>query len=460
MHIVLHAKDEKMGTELEFIDISKEEENEIPRASNGSTAGRMPGAVSPRRSRGGTSVMIDMKGQRRPGPEGRRQRIEARTPDRRVKEPELEMQVRRRAGPEEQVPERRRPRSVTPMLAADESAPPGRRPRSVTPMLADEPALPGRRPRSVTPMLADEPAPPGRRSRSVTPMLADASAPPRRRSRTAAPMPPEEPVRRRTRPGTSAPQRGNAKRRPRPADPEAEREKAARRRRRRRKRVAARMGTMFFMATLIVGSVFLLYKLLTHTMKEKEPQPVVNHTTSVQREEVIAANEKSKPVITEDFLTVNEYSRPGEPLEQVNNIFVHYTANPGTSAAQNRSYFENLGITGETSASAHFVIGYDGEIIQCIPLNEIGYAVMKRNYDSVSIECCYLTDDGKFTDATYQSLIRLCAWLLNEYGLAPEDMMRHYDEGGKKCPLYYVENEEAWNQFLRDLENYIMNVQA
>ena len=67
------------------------------------------------------------------------------------------------------------------------------------------------------------------------------------------------------------------------------------------------MGTMFFMATLIVGSVFLLYKLLTHTMKEKEPQPVVNHTTSVQREEVIAANEKSKPVITEDFLTVNEY---------------------------------------------------------------------------------------------------------------------------------------------------------
>ena len=441
MHIVLHAKDEKMGTELEFIDISKEEENEIPRASNGSTAGRMPGAVSPRRSRGGTNVMIDMKGQRRPGPEGRRQRIEARTPDRRVKEPELEMPARRRAGPEEQVPERRRPRSVTPMLA-DEAAPPRRRPRSVTPMLADEAA------------------PPGRRSRSVTPMLADEPSPPRRRPRPVASMPPEEPVRRRRRPGTSAPQRGNVKRRPRPADPEAEREKAARRRRRRRKRVAARMGTTFFMATLIVGSVFLLYKLLTHTTKEKEPQPVVNHATSVQREEVIAANEKSKPVITEDFLTVNEYSRPGEPLEQVNNIFVHYTANPGTSAAQNRSYFENLGITGETSASAHFVIGYDGEIIQCIPLNEIGYAVMKRNYDSVSIECCYLTDDGKFTDATYQSLIRLCAWLLNEYGLAPEDMMRHYDEGGKKCPLYYVENEEAWNQFLRDLENYIMNVQA
>lgn len=34
------------------------------------------------------------------------------------------------------------------------------------------------------------------------------------------------------------------------------------------------------------------------------------------------------PDWTEDFLTVNEYSRPGDPLTEVNNIFVHYTANP------------------------------------------------------------------------------------------------------------------------------------
>ena len=161
-----------------------------------------------------------------------------------------------------------------------------------------------------------------------------------------------------------------------------------------------------------------------------------------------------------NLLEINKYSRPGTKLEKVKGVVVHYTANPGTSAAQNRSYFENLGITGETSASAHFVIGYDGEIIQCIPLNEIAYAVMQRNYDSVSIECCYLQKDGKFTDATYRSLIKLCAWLLNEYDLAPEDMRRHYDEGGKKCPLYYVEHEEAWEQFINDLEKYIMEEQV
>ncbi len=159
-----------------------------------------------------------------------------------------------------------------------------------------------------------------------------------------------------------------------------------------------------------------------------------------------------KPEMTEDFLTVNPYSRPGEPLTEVKNIFVHYTANPETSAVQNRNYFENLKDTHETYASAHFVIGYEGEIIQCIPLEEIGYAVKTRNEDSVSIECCHLTKDGSFTDATYQSLIRLVQWLLYEYDLEPEDVLRHYDVGGKLCPLYFVEHEEAWEQFKKELE--------
>ncbi len=158
------------------------------------------------------------------------------------------------------------------------------------------------------------------------------------------------------------------------------------------------------------------------------------------------------PDWTEDFLTPNEYSRPGEPLESVKNIFVHYTANPGTSAAQNRSYFEWQKDTHEASVSAHFIIGYEGEIIQCVPLDEIAYAVMTRNYDSVSIECCYLAEDGSFTQETYDSLITLLAWLTDIYDLDAEDILRHYDCGGKKCPLYYTEHEDAWEQLKKDVD--------
>ncbi len=228
--------------------------------------------------------------------------------------------------------------------------------------------------------------------------------------------------------------------------------KAALRKKRRKKimmRKTLMLVFMFLMILLLCVAVYHLVRALGIGANPKE-------TASFrERKEIIANNDTVRPKIIEDFLTVNEYSRPGEKLPEVKNIFVHYTANKGTSAAQNRSYFQNLGVTGETSASAHFVIGFDGEIIQCIPLDEIAYAVKERNYDSVSIECCYLSEDGKFTDATYQSLISLCGWLLKEYKLTPDDMRRHYDEGGKKCPLYYVEHEDAWEQFLADLKDYI-----
>ena len=229
---------------------------------------------------------------------------------------------------------------------------------------------------------------------------------------------------------------------------------AARRKKKRKRLFLARLifGGVILLAGILLGVI--LWRLLLLVM-QRGTEAV--ETVRQQAEAGWAAGEidPDRPVIVEDFLTPNPYSRPGEKLPEVRNIFVHYTANPGTTAEQNRSYFENLGITGETSASAHFVIGFDGTIIQCIPLDEIGYAVKTRNYDSISIECCYQSEDGSFTQATYDSLIKLTAWLLKKYDLSPEDVLRHYDEGGKKCPLYFVEHEGAWEDFRQDLADYI-----
>ncbi len=157
------------------------------------------------------------------------------------------------------------------------------------------------------------------------------------------------------------------------------------------------------------------------------------------------------PDWTENFLTPNEYSRPGDPLEEIKNVFVHYTGNRNTSAAQNRSYFEQQKDTHERSVSSHFIIGYEGEIIQCVPLDEIAYAVATRNGDSVSIECCYTAENGSFTQATYDSLIALLAWLTDVYDLEKDDILRHYDCGGKKCPIYYTEHEDAWERLKQDV---------
>ena len=244
------------------------------------------------------------------------------------------------------------------------------------------------------------------------------------------------------------------------------RARAERQRRRRRARIRRYLRVALLCASILVGIIALtkILKVPAGTVEASTPAEIaadailqagkqIEDAAGTKIQGLPASVYAAHPNWTEDFLTVNEYSRPGDPLTEVNNIFVHYTANPGTSAAQNRSYFEQLKDNHERSASAHFIIGYDGEIIQCVPLDEIAYAVQTRNEDSVSIECCYKEDNGQFTQETYDSLIKLLKWLIDAYDLEPDDILRHYDCGGKKCPIYYTEHEDAWDRLKEDVKN-------
>ena len=276
------------------------------------------------------------------------------------------------------------------------------------------------------------------------------------RSQHSTPAMPQEGTRTRTYPQHSvAPRQEDRHRRAR----------AERQRRRRRARIRRYIRMTLLSACILVGIIALtkLLKVPASTAEASTPLEAIDtvqqvgkeieNTTGTGIQGLSAETYAAHPDWTEDFLTVNEYSRPGDPLTEVNNIFVHYTANPGTSAAQNRSYFEQLKDNHERSASAHFIIGYNGEIIQCVPLDEIAYAVQTRNEDSISIECCYKADNGQFTQETYDSLIKLLKWLIDAYDLQPDDILRHYDCGGKKCPIYYTEHEDAWDRLKEDVKN-------
>lgn len=184
---------------------------------------------------------------------------------------------------------------------------------------------------------------------------------------------------------------------------------------------------------------------------------IVSLIRFIFREPVDPASVAVPDWVDVQLLDPNPYSRPETPLTEIRGIVVHYTANPGTTAQQNRNYFNSLARqNGEsaTSVSSHFIIGLDGEVIQCIPLSEISYASNDRNSDTISIECCHPDSDGRFTDATYQSLVKLCAWLTQELELPESSIIRHYDVSGKLCPLYYVENESLWNDFRDEVKAY------
>lgn len=151
--------------------------------------------------------------------------------------------------------------------------------------------------------------------------------------------------------------------------------------------------------------------------------------------------------VDKQLLPPNDYSRPGTPVKEVNAIVVHYVGNPGTSAAANRSYFQNLATTHETYASSNFLVGLEGEIIQCVPVNEVAYCSGERNDDTVSIEVCHPDDTGEFSEESMASLVKLTAWLCDAFHLDAEDVIRHYDVTGKECPRYYVQHPEAWEAF-------------
>ena len=153
--------------------------------------------------------------------------------------------------------------------------------------------------------------------------------------------------------------------------------------------------------------------------------------------------------ITEDYITPNPYSRPRTKLKKVQKIAVHYVGNPNSTAKNNRDYFDSLAKTNSTYVSSHFVVGLKGEILQCIPTDEIAYCTSDANSYSVSIEACHPDLTGKFTDFTEKALIQLTAHLLRQFGLkGSSDVIRHHDVTGKQCPLYYVTNPDAYQFFL------------
>lgn len=167
----------------------------------------------------------------------------------------------------------------------------------------------------------------------------------------------------------------------------------------------------------------------------------------------------SEPELDVQLLDVNPYSRPGIQSDGINGIVIHYTANPGSTAQENRDYFNGLQYSQETEASSNFIVGLDGEIIQCVPTWEVAYASNERNYDTVSIEVCHPDETGKFTDETYRSLVQLTAWLCVKFSLTEEDVIRHYDVTGKICPKYFVEHEDAWADFRENVRTAIQKTQ-
>ncbi|MDR2939724.1 MAG: N-acetylmuramoyl-L-alanine amidase [Clostridiales bacterium] len=154
-----------------------------------------------------------------------------------------------------------------------------------------------------------------------------------------------------------------------------------------------------------------------------------------------------KLTVIDALLTPNPFSRPQTGMLPVKGVVIHWVANPGTGAAANRNYFENLAKTRARYASSHYLVGLAGEILRCVPENEIAYHAGEANRDYIGIECCHPDAGGQFSEKTTESLIALSADILARHGAA--EVLRHFDVTGKYCPKYYVAHPTAWEALTR-----------
>jgi N-acetylmuramoyl-L-alanine amidase CwlA len=108
-------------------------------------------------------------------------------------------------------------------------------------------------------------------------------------------------------------------------------------------------------------------------------------------------------------------NRPGDIIVP-KRIIIHRTGNPGTTALQNRNYFESLNHppkAGKIYASAHYIV--DGTaIIRCIPENERAHHCRGANFDGIGIEAC-----EPLNEAIYRNTLALVIDICRRRGFQP-----------------------------------------
>lgn len=147
-------------------------------------------------------------------------------------------------------------------------------------------------------------------------------------------------------------------------------------------------------------------------------------------------------------------------------IVIHYVGALGGAKA-NCQYYAGQYI----GASAHYFVGFDGEIWQSVEDADVAWHCGAKSYkhgecrnsNSIGIEMCVrkrstasmgATDkDWYFEDATVESAVELTRYLMDKYGVPASNVIRHYDVTGKICPNPYVYNctQHVWDEFKKKI---------
>ena len=161
-------------------------------------------------------------------------------------------------------------------------------------------------------------------------------------------------------------------------------------------------------------------------------------------------------------------------LNTIKYIVIHYTANDGDTALSNAKYFAK----GNRGASAHYFVD-SNNIIQSVEDNYVAWSVggskysdcsktgggkfygICNNSNSINIELCDDIKNGNIypTEAAISNAIDLVRSLMKKYNISSNNVIRHFDVNGKRCPAYWCGDSQKnakWQEFKSRLEEQVV----
>ena len=138
---------------------------------------------------------------------------------------------------------------------------------------------------------------------------------------------------------------------------------------------------------------------------------------------------------------------------KVEYIVIHYTGIPNDTAENNAVYSARE----YTGVSAHYFVD-EREVWQSVRDEDTAYHCGSthpkhpacRNYNSIGVEMC--DSVGAVPAATRERTAAFVRELMDKYGVPVENVLRHYDVTGKRCPAPWVDNPAEWMEFKKMLE--------
>ena len=134
-------------------------------------------------------------------------------------------------------------------------------------------------------------------------------------------------------------------------------------------------------------------------------------------------------------------------------IVVHYTANSGDTAQNNLDYFARE----VTGTSTHYFVDR-ASVRQSVLDTDIAWHCGAeryqhpecRNSNSIGVEMC--NSVGGVPEDVRDRTAAFVRELMDKYGVPVENVLRHYDVTGKRCPAPWVDNPAEWMEFKKMLE--------